>query len=68
MAPVAMILGGISGTLSAVFGWLIFGLSFGAAVALYFCVALIVAALLIGVALWRKKPAKSADTSAWQSV
>lgn len=47
MAPLAFILGGFCGTVSAVFGWLLFGLSFGAALQIYFVVGLTVAALMI---------------------
>ena len=42
MAPVAMILGGISGTVSALCGWLLFGFSLWAAVQVYFIVGLFV--------------------------
>jgi len=57
MAPVAMILGGISGTISALFGWLLFGVGFWGAVQLYFCVALGVAGLLIVMSLLRGRSA-----------
>jgi len=57
MAPIAMILGSVTGTVSAVFGWLLFGLSLWGAVLVYFLVALIVAAALIAYALLQPKPA-----------
>lgn len=55
MAPVALILGGISGTFSALFGWLLFGIGFWTAVQVYFLVALLVAAGLIALALLRPR-------------
>lgn len=51
MAPLAFILGGICGTFSALFSWLLFGLTFGAAVQVYFVVGLTVAAVMILAAL-----------------
>lgn len=64
MAPVALILGGIGGTISALFGWLLFGLSFWGAVQVYFCVALLVAAALIITAMLRSpKETLAADQS-----
>jgi hypothetical protein len=55
MAPVAIILGGIGGTFSALFGWLFFGLSLWAAVQVYFLVALMVSGGLIALALTRSR-------------
>ncbi|MFK7938639.1 MAG: hypothetical protein AB8B82_04620 [Roseovarius sp.] len=62
MAPLAFILGGICGTFSALFSWLLFGLTFGAAVQVYFVVGLTVAALMILAAL--KGPRATTKSSA----
>lgn len=51
MAPVAMIFGGICGTLAAMLGWLVLGMGFWAAVQAYFIVGLVVAASLIVLSL-----------------
>ncbi len=64
MAPVAMILGGISGTISALFGWIVFGLSFWNAVQVYFGVALVVALVLIVMAMLRKEPSARGQAGA----
>ena len=53
MAPVAMIFGGISGTISALFSWLLFGLTFWGAMQVYFIVGFCVAVGLIAMALLR---------------
>jgi len=68
MAPVAMILGGISGTFSAMMAWLLLGLSFWAAVQVYFLVGLGVAALLIVVAWMRPRAHKAAEPQALQQA
>lgn len=57
MAPIAFILGGLFGMLSAIFGWLLFGLGLWGAVQVYFAVGLAVAALVIVVALVRPRGA-----------
>lgn len=51
MALVAMILGSIIGTVSALFGWLMFGLSLWVAIQIYFLVSLFVATMLIVLAM-----------------
>ncbi len=61
MAPMAFILGGICGTFSAVFSWLLFGVSLWGAAQVYFAVGLTVAAVLIVVAM--VSPRKGAKSS-----
>ena len=62
MAPLAFILGGFFGTVSAVVSWLMLGLRFGAAVQVYFVVGLTVAAVVILAALkWPR--AETSNTS-----
>lgn len=68
MAPIAVILGSISGTLSALVGWLLFGLGLWSAFQIYVLVALIVAAGLIGASLLRPKTRKSDDTATLQGI
>lgn len=53
MAPVAFILGGISGFFSVLVGWVVFGIGLWGAVQLYFAVYLIVAFGLIAFSLMR---------------
>lgn len=55
MAPVAIILGSFGGTVSALVGWVLFGLGLAAAVQLYFIVALGVASALMVTALIRRR-------------
>ncbi|MDF1670314.1 MAG: hypothetical protein P1U83_11915 [Roseovarius sp.] len=64
MAPVAFILGAISGTLSALFGMVLFGLSLWGATQVYFCVGAFVAALLIVVAILTKRSVSETANSA----
>jgi len=72
MAPIAFILGGISGTLSALFGMLLFGLSLWGATLVYFFVGAPVVALLIVAAIVAKRsasePASSAKTNDLQQA
>jgi len=63
MAPVAFILGAISGSLSALFGMLLFGLSLWGATLVYFFVGVFVAALLIIAAILAKRSACEAANS-----
>lgn len=62
MAPIALILGSIGGTISAILGWVVFGLGIWGAVQVYFMAALLIAAGLIGIALLR--PAGNRESSA----
>ncbi len=66
MASIAMILGSVFGTISALFGWLLFGLSLWGAVQVYFLVALIVAAALIAYALLQPKPTPKTEPKGLQ--
>ena len=68
MAPVAMILGGISGTVSALCGWLLFGFSLWAAVQVYFIVGLFVALGLIVMGMSRPTPRQQGKTANLQHI
>ena len=66
MAPVAMILGGMSGTFSALLGWVLFGLGFWAAAQVYFLVGLGVAGILIAMALLRPRGTRTGESGGLQ--
>jgi hypothetical protein len=68
MAPVAMILGGIIGTVSALFGWLLFGLSLWVAIQIYFLVSLFVATMLIVLAMSHPLHRQHGHLANWQNT
>lgn len=72
MAPVAFIIGGVCGTISAVMSWLFFGLSLMGVFQVYFLVGLAVAMVLIAVSTVRPqetpKTSSRAKTSGLQQA
>lgn len=60
MAPIAFIFGGFCGTVSALLGWMLFGLSLWGAVQLYVVTGLAVAAALIVLMILRPRKAERA--------
>ena len=64
MAPLAFILGGISGTFSALLSWALFGFGLWGMLQVYFIVGLGVAVVLITTALLRSNGADKGRTTA----
>lgn len=56
MAVISLLLGGVVGSVAAVFGWLLFGMSFASALGLYAVVALGIPSLVLLVTFARPAP------------